>query len=256
MREANGIPKLTLEQEMQLTRCWKKKRSRKAADAIARANLRYVCQIAYKFRRSGQPLEDLVSEGSFGLLRALETYDPDREVRFITYAAPWVRRHIVDYVIKYKTLVPRNKGHAIVRVAHKVLRERAKVQSQLGDDAAAVEALVAKNVGRSPDFVRRVLAVADIKDVYCGEDLDLPWMRGNEPSPEELAIEAQELARTKGAVRKALKTLSAREADVATRFSDDEPRTLKEIGQQWGVCRERMRQIEKQVRDKLVLACG
>jgi DNA-directed RNA polymerase sigma subunit (sigma70/sigma32) len=96
--------------ELELTRRFHGSRDRRAADLLARAHRADVARVAWKFRHYGLPIEDLVAEGSFGVVHALERFEPERGVRFVTYAAHWIRACIIDHVLRSWSIVQGGGG--------------------------------------------------------------------------------------------------------------------------------------------------
>src|ERR1041384_2121230 len=97
---AKSVPALDAEQERVLARRWRQDGDRVAADKLTRANLRAVTSLATKYRHYGIPIAELVAEGNCGLVHALRKFDPERGVRFATYAAHWVRAYILAYLLR------------------------------------------------------------------------------------------------------------------------------------------------------------
>src|SRR4051812_22216009 len=97
INSVDAYPVLDRKNELKLARRWQSKKDQKAGDALIQANLRYVIQIALKYRGYGIKLADLIEEGNLGLLEALRRFEPERKLRFMTYAAFWVRAYILAY---------------------------------------------------------------------------------------------------------------------------------------------------------------
>src|SRR6187402_2734452 len=133
MAEAKRAPRLEREQEMALALRWKHQGDRAAGDTLARANLRHVVAVAMKYRRYGVPVSELIAEGNFGVVHALGKFDPERGIRFVTYAAHWVRAYILDHVIKSWSMVGGGSGPLRSKMFFKLRRERAMVSNLLGE---------------------------------------------------------------------------------------------------------------------------
>src|SRR5688572_11757677 len=130
--EANREPELDRDTELDLARRWKAHGDRSAAEQLCRAQLRYVVAIALKYRRYGVPLGELIAEGNYGLVHALGKYEPERGIRFITYAAYWVRAHVLGHVLKSWSLVGNAGGPLRSRLFFRLRRERIRVANLLG----------------------------------------------------------------------------------------------------------------------------
>src|SRR3954466_12195593 len=105
-----GYPQLSREDELVLARAWAEKGDQNAADKLVRAHLRYVVAIALKYRRYGLPLGELVAEGNFGVVHALQKFDTSGGTRFVTYAAYWIRAYILNHIIRSWSLVGVGSG--------------------------------------------------------------------------------------------------------------------------------------------------
>src|ERR1700759_3375860 len=95
-----GYPVLSREQELALLRSWRDQNDERARETLVRSMLRHVVSIARRYQRYGVPLGELISEGNFGVVRALNKYDPERGTLFMTYASYWVRACILQHVLR------------------------------------------------------------------------------------------------------------------------------------------------------------
>ena len=138
-------------EELALARRYKDDHDGEAADSLARAHLHHVVAIACRYRGYGVPLADLIAEGNFGVVRALSKFDPDRGVRFATYATHWIRACILDHVIKSWSLVS-GGGALRSRMFFRLRRERVRAANALGEGEAA-DLMVAERLGASPGEV-------------------------------------------------------------------------------------------------------
>lgn len=203
----------------------------RAAHRLVAANLRRVLALARSFRNKGLPLEDLVHEGSVGLLEALKQYDPDRGVRFFTYAAFHVRRGLVRAI---------SRGAKTVRVPRHVASRIQAARSAPADAVSAAPAPIGTFEISTDERVdpRRATTRGDL----------LPDTHALLPEESLLARERiVELAR-------ALDTLPARERQVlASRYglSGDEPATLRHVGANLKLSKERVRQLEDRAKASL-----
>lgn len=257
IRLANAAPRLNREEEEALIRQWKEENSESARAELVRCHLRFVVAIALKHRRYGLPLADLFSEGSFGLVRALERFEPERGHRFVTYAAYWIRAYILSYVLDHWSLV--GVG---VRSKHffKLRRERQRIENLVGEGAEA-RALLAQQTGIGEGRLESMLRRLDSRDVsldakpFADSTFTIGDLLTATTAPQDDHLARQiEGACTKHLIREAMSTLDPRERLVIEqRFlaDDDQERTLADLGRQLGVSRERARQLEVRGKEKL-----
>src|SRR6187401_181936 len=155
---------LTRDRERELALRWKTDRDAAAADELVKAHLRYVVATALKFRRYGIPLDELIAEGSFGVVHALGKFDPDRGTRFVTYAAYWIRAYILNYVLRSWSLVGSGAGALRSKNFFRLRRERARVSNLFTDEAEA-EAELAKRLEVPVSQLKAMLERLDTRDV-------------------------------------------------------------------------------------------
>jgi RNA polymerase sigma-32 factor len=257
--EANRAPELDRQTEAELCRRWKASGDRAAADQLCRAQLRYVVAIALKYRRYGVPLGELIAEGNYGLVHAMSKFEPERGIRFITYAAYWVRAHVLGHVLKSWSLVGNATGPLRSRLFFKLRRERIRVRNLLGEGEAA-EVALAERLGMTPAQLAPLVQRLDARDV----SLDVTMFGDGTPrlvdvlaagDNQEQALFSQQIQYdVKGAVETALAELDPRERFIAeARLMADpsEELTLAQIGRELGVSRERARQLETRTKSKL-----
>lgn len=232
-------------EEATLARKWHQGDQRAGA-RLVECNLRHVLAIAYDYRRWGVPLDDLVQQGSIGLLKAAQRFDPDQGLSLRTYASYWIRAEIRDYVVRCYRIV-RLGATRTERRALRAFRTTA-VQSveELAERSGMPEARCRL---LWPLLVQGDRSLDQLGTAgTAGRDL----LRDGRPDPESLALarESQTLARDR--VRRALSELSERERRIIwARLAVSEPETLEQIGKRLGVSRERVRQLESRARTKL-----
>ncbi len=256
-----ALPRLTREAELTLTRAWKQKEDHRAADQLVRAHLRYVVAAAFKYRRYGVLLSELVAEGNLGLIRALKKFDPERGNRFITYASYWFRVYVLEYVIRSWSLVGTRSGALRSRMFFKLRRERIRVHNLVGDGEDANE-LLAKRMDVPVEKVRLMLRQLESRDLSLDttktfDDSDTSFVDtliSTDASQEESLVSAGERDELKSTVQSALRTLDKRERYIVENrlMADREDAlTLEELGRCFGVSRERARQLEVRAKGKL-----
>jgi RNA polymerase sigma-32 factor len=241
---AKVVP-LDRESERQLARCWRDG-DKRAGEKLVTACLPFVIAIATEYRRWGVPLEDIIQQGNVGLLRAASKFDLDKDCRLATYAAYWIRAEIREYVVR---------GYRVVRLGT-TKGERRALRAYRKTRESTAEAL-AEASGMTPEKVEMLLPILAAREASLDANTDercalLDRLAGPWTTPEDEASAQERASRARGAVGAALAQLSARERlIVRERLMAEEPRTLQDLGLELGVSKERVRQIEERVRDKL-----
>jgi RNA polymerase primary sigma factor len=255
LREIGKIPLLSAEEELELAQKVVAG-DKKAKDKMAEANMRLVVSIAKRYSGRGLDFLDLIQEGNTGLLRAVEKFDPDKGFKFSTYATWWIRQAITRAIADQARTI-RIPVH-MVETINKLLRTQRRMTQELNREPTIEE--LAKELEMEPDKVEYVIKIKqDITSLDAGvgrdgedEDSVLGDFIEDEDSatPEESAT-SQLL---KEQVQAVLSTLSDREQKIIKmRFGleNGKSHTLEEVGQEFAVTRERIRQIEAKALAKL-----
>ncbi|HET7542688.1 MAG TPA: sigma-70 family RNA polymerase sigma factor [Polyangiaceae bacterium] len=253
-----GYAVVSREEELSLIQRWRVERDERARDALVRSSLRHVVTIARRYQRYGIPLAELISEGNFGVVRALNKFDGTRGTLFITYASYWVRACILQHVLRSWSIV--GSGLPRSRLFFKLRRERAKLSSLIGDGAEA-RVILSERLGISEERLGALLQRVDQRD--CSLDAEV-FQDGKLslvnalPSPdldqEQLALAGEFGGNALAAVRDALTILDSRERYIVEHrlLADrDAELSLADIGRALGISRERARQLEERAKRKL-----
>jgi RNA polymerase primary sigma factor len=242
--EISRIPLLTQEEELALAR--KAFRGDVAAqEKLARHNVRFVVSVAKKFQNRGVPLTDLIGEGNVGLMTAARKFDPDRGVKFISYAVWWIRQAIQASIARQgrSVRVPLNRTADLTRLA----RATTALKERMGRTPTVPE--LVRATGLTPEAVRSLSALHTE-----AVRLDQPMREGDSTERIERFVvasadstDAATLANSRANdIEAALATLAPRDAKVLRLYfglDDGRARTLEEIGRMMGVTRERIRQL-------------
>jgi RNA polymerase sigma-32 factor len=262
---AKSAPIISAERERTLARRWRLQGDRRAADELVRTHLRTVTTLATKYRHYGVPISELVAEGNCGLVHALGRFDPERGVRFATYATHWVRAYILGYVLRTWSIVGGSSGGMRSQLFFKFRRERARLTATLGDlDSEEVQEILARRLGVSLDRIRLMMRRVDAQDISLdtasSNDSPTPMVdqllhAGCDPEQELLATRFQ--GRVSEVVKVALRVLDPRERYIVgarVMAPDEEALSLADMSRVLGISRERVRQLEVRAFRKLKAA--
>jgi RNA polymerase sigma-32 factor len=253
-------PVLEREHEFDLARRWRDDKDEDALHELIEAYARFVLRIAWKFRGYGLPVGDLVQEGNIGLMEAAQRFDPEREARFSTYASWWIMAAIQDYILRHTSMVRIATTPAQRRLFFNLRRVRAELATgPNGELTDADRERVAKRLEVKVADVERMEAHlggpdaslnASLTNEEDGEYLDL--LPDDAPTPEDIIGYTHDSEARSRWLGDALATLDDRERKIIVRrFLDGDKQTLAEIGEDFGVSKERIRQIEAKALAKL-----
>ena len=254
LREIGQVKLLTPKEEIALARRIKRG-DKRAREHMIKANLRLVVKIARDYEGLGVPLLDLINEGNIGLMKGVERFDPTKGAKLSTYASWWIKQSI-KRALGNQSKTIRLPIHVVDKVAHLRRAER-KLRESLGRDPTDEE--VAQELQISPrrvELYRQASRTPVSLDAPIGDD-DSNRISEVVADPNAAAPFDRVVLETDTAlVREVLATLTRRENEIlALRFGleDGTPRTLEEVGEHFGVTRERIRQIQEQALGKLRL---
>ena len=248
-----SFPKLTKEEEYELA-VRAKNGDMEAFRKLVEANLRFVVYTANKYKGCGLPLADLINEGTVGLIQAAKRFDPERGVRFISYAVWWIRQAIVQALAEQAGVVklPLKQAPILLRIR----QTYSELFQKFGREPTTEE--IAEELGMEPSDVEDILRVVSMHlslelPINKDDNDDRTYMdllESSTPSAEDEAIMASMVS----VVHELISQLPEREAKIIKlRFGIDcdRPYTLEEIGKMMGISRERVRQIESRALTKL-----
>jgi RNA polymerase sigma-32 factor len=261
LAKARRVPMLDKDEEHELALRWRDEGDRFAARRLVESHLRLAVKIARGFSGYGLPLEDLVSEALVGLTQAVRKFDPDRDVRFSTYALWWIRAAVQEYVLKHWSQVKLGTTAS----QKKLFFNLNKLKNQLGKKAG--EDLL-------PEDVRQIAQTLDVSEADVmtmherlgardmslqtpvGEEGDMDWqdqLTDTGDSPEVTVGDREEHDKRHDLLTQAMTDVltDRQRAILRARRLSDEPRTLEELAEVYGISRERVRQIENQAFTKV-----
>lgn len=247
--KVHAVPVLTAEEEKALALRYRNEGDLMAAQQLVLSHLRYVVRIARGYSGYGLALNDLIQEGTIGLMKAVKRFDPDVGVRLVSFAVHWIKSEIHDFVIRNWRIVK----VATTKAQRKLffnLRSLKEAKKRLGWFSAAEVEAVAKDLGVSTQDVMemesRLNAHDDAFDPLCGEE---------EPSVVAhcaTAFEEPEETQEHDQLSSALKKLDPRSFEIVShRWLNDSKTSLKALAEKYNVSIERVRQIEKAAIQKL-----
>ena len=260
LQEIRKFPMLTPEEELDLSRRWRDSEDMEAAHKLVTSHLRLVAKIAMGYRGYGLPVGELISEGNVGMMQAVKRFDPDRGFRLATYAMWWIRAAIQEYILHSWSLVKMGTTAAQKKLFFNLRRLKGQMQAiDEGDLQPEQVTKIATTLGvPEADVVsmnRRLSAPdnslnAPVRSDSEGEWQD--WLVDDTDNQETVFADRQELTGRKALLSDALKTLNDRERHILIeRRLKDNPTTLEDLSQQYGISRERVRQIEVRAFEKL-----
>ena len=245
-------PALSAELELELARQARAGDGR-ARERLVAAHLRYALRYAKKLSRYGVSVAELTNEGVLGLLEAAERYDPERGVRFSTYAASWIRALALERLVRQMSPIGHAGGAYRTKYWFALRRERAKLM-QLGLRGDELVRAVAERLGIGADTTRDLLLDLDARagSVEAAAEEGGHELASNEVSPERMTSERERADLVQRRLAPLLARCDARErALILRRMMSDEPDSLAVLGREHGVSRERMRQLESRALKKL-----
>lgn len=254
LKKISNYPVLSREEEIELARR-ARKGDRQALRKLIESNLRFVVSVANRYKGYGIPLMDLINEGNLGLIQAAERFDPDRGVKFISYAVWWIKQAIMQALAEQSGAVrlPLKQAGVLLRIRDKF----EEMSQKLGREPRIEE--LAEALDMDPKDMEDILRVARLH-----LSLESPINREDEEDTtfldlmEEEKMPSAEDQMLKWSlstqIRDLLKELQPREAFILKcRFGLDteRPMTLEEVGKMLGISRERVRQLEVRILEKL-----
>ncbi len=262
LAEIKRFPMLEPQQEYMLAKRWREHDDRDAAHKLVTSHLRLVAKIAMGYRGYGLPIGEVISEGNVGLMQAVRRFEPDKGFKLATYAMWWIRASIQEYVLRSWSLVKMGTTASQKKLFFNLRKAKSRIsaldEGDLRDDQVA---LIAQRLGVAKqeviDMNRRLGGDASLNAPLReeGEGEWQDWLVDDTINQEAALVDREESSTRMGALRQALTVLNPRERRIfeARRLADD-PITLEELSTEFGVSRERVRQIEVRAFEKVQAA--
>jgi len=254
-RKAMKAEMLDAETELSLAYAWRDQRDEQALHRLITAYMRLAISMASKFRRYGAPMSDLIQEASVGLMKAADKFDPDRGVRFSTYAVWWIKASIQDYVMRDFSLVRTGSTSSQKSLFFNMRRVQARIEREAGAplETHVLHEMIAAELGVPIHDVQMMdgrLSGSDfsLDATQSSEDEGRSWvdaLEDDSPQADEIVTNSHDNATLRQWLTSAFSTLSERERFIVReRKLRDDPRTLESLGGELGLSKERVRQLE------------
>ena len=261
LSEIRKFPMLAKDEEFMLAKDWQEHEDPEAAHRLVTSHLRLVAKIAMGYRGYGLPIGEVISEGNVGLMQAVKKFDPDRGFRLATYAMWWIRASIQEYILRSWSLVKMGTTAAQKKLFFNLRKAKSEISAlQEGDLHPDQVSTIATKLGVLNEEVismNRRLSGGDASlNSPMRADSESEWqdwlVDDVTPSQETVVADTQEKTLRMGLLEEAMTELTDRERHILTeRRLKDDPTTLEDLASQYGVSRERVRQIEVRAFEKL-----
>ncbi|CAN5681363.1 RNA polymerase sigma factor RpoH [soil metagenome] len=261
LTEIRKFPMLAKDEEFMLAKRWKEHEDPEAAHRMVTSHLRLVAKIAMGYRGYGLPIGEVISEGNVGLMQAVKKFEPDKGFRLATYAMWWIRASIQEYILRSWSLVKMGTTAAQKKLFFNLRKAKSQISAfqdgELHPDQVAIIATKLGVLNEEVISMNRRLSGPDASlNAPLRVDGDSEWQDWLEDetsvSQETQVAENQERTQRMGLLEEAMTELSDRERHILTEWRlKDDPSTLEELASEYGVSRERVRQIEVRAFEKL-----
>jgi RNA polymerase sigma-32 factor len=260
LSEIRKFPMLEPEEEFMLAKRWREHEDAEAAHRMVTSHLRLVAKIAMGYRGYGLPISEVISEGNVGLMQAVKRFDPDRGFRLATYAMWWIRAAIQEYILHSWSLVKIGTTAAQKKLFFNLRKVKGQLKAiEEGDlPPETVKEIATRLAVPESDVVdmNRRLGSHDhslnapLRIDGDGEWQD--WLVDETESQETRLADDQEFGRRQKLLERAMGILNPRERRILVeRRLKDEPATLDDLSKEFGISRERVRQIEVRAFEKI-----
>lgn len=264
-RKAMKAELLDAETELKLAYAWRDQRDEAALHRLVTAYMRLAISMATKFRRYGAPMNDLVQEAGLGLMKAADKFDPDRGVRFSTYAIWWIKASIQDHVMRNWSMVRTGSTSSQKSLFFNMRRVQARLEREAATQGANLDRhqlhqLISAELGvpmRDVQLMQGRLSGSDLSlnTRLSVEDEGREWidtLEDDSAQAAEVVEDRHDRKQMRNWLLGAIRTLPARERFIVReRKLRDRPRTLQCLGDELGLSKERVRQLEAAAFEKM-----
>ena len=262
LAEIKRFPMLEPQDEYMLAKSWREHGDRDAAHKLVTSHLRLVAKIAMGYRGYGLPIGEVISEGNVGLMQAVKRFEPEKGFKLATYAMWWIRASIQEYILRSWSLVKMGTTASQKKLFFNLRKAKSKISAfEEGDLKPDQVALIATRLGVPEqdviDMNRRLGGDASLNAPLReeGEGEWQDWLVDENSSQEAVLADREESDVRLDALKSALSVLNERERRIfEARRLADEPVTLEDLSTEFGVSRERVRQIEVRAFEKVQAA--
>lgn len=261
IRASMKEPILEREYEAELARKWRDNKDERAMHQLIKSYARLVIAAASKFKNYGLPIGDLIQEGNIGLMQAVNRFEPERDVRFSTYASWWIRASIQDYILRNWSIVRTGTTAAQKSLFFNLRRLRSRIRGAASENGLTsqgredIAKLLGVRVRDVEDMEARMQGGDQSLNATLSEDSEDEFqslLRDNSPTPEELVITRKDSKTRSLWLNSALRQLNEREQRIIReRHLQYNTVTLEDLGKKLGVSKERVRQLEARAMEKL-----
>ena len=261
LTEIRKFPMLAKDEEFMLAKAWREHQDPEAAHRLVTSHLRLVAKIAMGYRGYGLPIGEVISEGNVGLMQAVKKFEPDKGFRLATYAMWWIRASIQEYILRSWSLVKMGTTAAQKKLFFNLRKAKSEISAlEEGDLHPDQVHLIATKLGVLDSEVismnRRLSGPDASLNAPLRSDSENEWQDWLEDkdavSQETRLAEDEEKSLRMGLLEEAMTELTDRERHILTeRRLKDDPTTLETLASEYGVSRERVRQIEVRAFEKL-----
>ncbi len=260
LAEVSKTPLLSVEEERGLALRSYENHDPEAIKKLVQANLRFVVKIAFEFARYGARILDLIQEGNVGLIKAVQEFNPYKDVRLTTYAVWWIRSYMQDYLLRNWSIVRIGTTAAQKKLFYRLKKEQERLERE---GIRPEPRTIAMDLGveeRDVKLMQERLSGGDVSLSIPGGEKDNDrtsytvnnQIADNAPLASSKIEEEEQATLFKKALKEFMSELDERERLIfKDRLLSETPKTLLEIGEEYGVTKERARQLEERIKTKL-----